>query len=112
MFMQQQFTSPEFKPSSGRITYTRWMGANYIVSGDVIGEREVSVRRYHGVMVTEYLVKPDAGVTNLSKHVVNEGDVVELKPACPRCNGQQVIAIVGDQDTPCPECGFRDGVTF
>lgn len=81
MFTQsiaQNFQQPEFKPSSGHITYTRWMGHNYIVSGEVIGEREVTLRRYNAV-VTEYLVRPAIGFTNLSAHVVGESDVITIE---------------------------------
>lgn len=106
-----QNSTPEFQPSSGRITYNRWMGHNFEVRGQVIGEREVTVRRYRAV-VTEYLVKPDDGFTNLSKHVVNECDVVTLE-RCPRCNGVGHLAIHnGDDDVPCPVCGESDEVVF
>lgn len=107
----QQFTPPEFKPSSGRITYTRWMGHNFIVKGEIVGEREVTVRRYHAI-VTEYLVKPDDGFTNLSAHIVDESDVVVLSPVCLRCNGVGHIAIQCDNDIQCPVCGESDEVVF
>lgn len=103
----QQYTQPEFKPSSGHITYTRWMGANFIISGNVIGEREVTVRR-HNAIVTEYLVETDPKETNLSRHIVNEGDVIELKQ-CPACNGVGYLSIRnGDDDQRCPICGDTD----
>jgi hypothetical protein len=87
------------------------MGREFDVKGDVIGERQVTVQR-RGVIVTEYLVKPDVGFTNLSKHVVNEGDVIELK-VCPGCNGVGHIAIHnGDDDVSCPICGESDEVVF
>lgn len=72
-----QYTIPDFTPSSGRIEYRRWMGMNVIVKGEVIGEREVKVQRYN-VTVTEYLVRPDHGYTNLARHVVDESNVVTL----------------------------------
>ena len=103
MFDQQQFTPPEFKPSSGHIVYTRWMGAKFIVQGQVIGEREVKVRRYEAI-VTEYLVRPAQGVTNLSAHIVDESDVVELNPVCPDCGDHGYLSIHGDNDVPCNRC--------
>ncbi len=103
----QQYTQPEFQPSSGHIKYNRWMGHNFEVMGEVIGERKVTLRRYNAV-VTEYLVKPNEGFTNLSKHVVDEGDIIELKQ-CPACNGTGIISIRnGDDDQPCPICGDVD----
>lgn len=107
----QQYTLPEFRPSSGVITYTRWMGANFIISGKVVGEREVTVRR-HNAVVTEYLVETDPKETNLSRHVVNESDVIEIKPPCPDCHDAGIIALHGDNDTPCPRCGFSDELVF
>lgn len=115
MFMQNQFTPPEFQPSSGSITYARWMGSTYIVNGEIIGERQIPVRRYKGVYVTEYLVKPSAGVTNLSKHVVNEADVVKIdvQPICQTCNGVGYTSIRnGDDSIDCPACGESGEVTF
>lgn len=107
----QQYTQPEFKPSSGHIVYTRWMGANYIVSGEVIGEREVKIRRYNAT-VTEYLVKPAPGVTGLSRHIVDESAVVKIEK-CERCHDHGYLSIVGDSDVPCPVCNVSDDeVTF
>ena len=107
MLGHEQYAQPEFKPSSGRITYNRWMGHEFKVTGDVIGERQVTLRRYNAI-VTEYQVRPDAGYTNLSEHVVNEGDVIELKQ-CPACNGVGHIAIRnGCDDQPCPLCSEAD----
>lgn len=103
----QQYTLPEFRPSSGHIVYTRWMGANYIISGKLIGEREVAVRR-HNAVVTEYLVVTDPKETNISRHIVNESDVIEIKPPCPRCGDHGYLSIVGDCDTPCPCCNVSD----
>lgn len=112
MLGQQQNSTPDFRPSSGRIVYTRWMGANYIISGNVIGEREVVVRR-HNAVVTEYLVVTDPEVTNLSRHIVDESNVIEIKPPCPDCGGHGYLSIVGDQDTPCPVCNpVADEVAF
>lgn len=103
----QQYTQPEFKPSSGHIVYTRWMGANYIVSGEVIGEREIEVRR-HKAFITEYLVKPAVGVTNLSRHIVDESNVVKIEK-CQRCHDQGYLSIRnGCDDQPCPICGETD----
>jgi hypothetical protein len=79
------------------------MGHQYIVSGEVIGEREVKIRRYNTV-VTEYLVRPADGVTNLSKHIVDKSDVVKIEP-CPRCNGTGILSVKnGDDDQQCPAC--------
>lgn len=104
---QLQYTQPEFRPSSGHITYTRWMGHQYIVTGEIIGEREVKVRRYNAT-VTEYLVKPAPGVTSLSKHIVDESDVVKIESVCPRCGGSGILSIRGDDDCACPVCGVVD----
>lgn len=102
----------DFQPSSGHITYNRWMGHNFEVKGEVIGERKVTVRR-HNAVVTEYLVRPAAGVTNLSRHIVDESNVVKLEPVCQRCNGIGFIGIrKGDDDQQCPVCGDSGEVTF
>lgn len=75
------------------------------MNGEIIGERQIEVRRYKGVFVTEYLVKPRAGVTNLSRHVVNEADVVQIAEPCPACNGIGHLSIRnGCDDQPCPLC--------
>lgn len=99
----QQYTPPEFRPSSGQIIYTRWMGQQYIISGKLIGEREVAVRR-HNAVVTEYLVVTDPKETNLSRHIVNESDVIEIKPTCPDCGDVGYISIRGDEAVNCPTC--------
>ena len=106
MFTNQNST-PDFRPSSGQIIYTRWMGQQYIISGKLIGEREVEVKR-HNAIVTEYLVITDPKETNLSRHIVNESDVIEIKPPCPDCNDHGFLSIRGDQDVPCKRCGFVD----
>lgn len=61
------------------IEYTRWMGRNFILSGEIIEEREVQLKRYPGVVVIEYRVKTDMSKTNLSYHWVNEQDVLDIK---------------------------------
>lgn len=62
-----------------RIEYTRWMGRNFILSGEVVEEREVQLKRWPGVVVTEYKVRPDKDQTNLSFHWVNEIDVLAIQ---------------------------------
>jgi len=101
-----RFVSPSSLPPVRRITYTRWQGSNRILKGTIKEEREVAVKRWPGVVVTEYRVKPDAGQTNLSEHWVNESDVIEIieKPICARCNDVGYISLRGDDDCACPVC--------
>lgn len=98
-------------PCVRRITFMRWQGANYILTGEIIGEQQVALKRWPGVVVTEYRVKPDKDQTNLTALWVDESDVlgiVENEP-CPRCQDRGHIAVVdGDNDVPCEVCGFVD----
>ena len=61
------------------IEYTRWMGRAFILTGEIIEEREVQLKRYPGITVIEYRVKTDKTQTNLSEHWVNEMDVLDIK---------------------------------
>lgn len=88
----------------------QYMRCGRLITGKLLGTHWYQVQRYSAV-VCEYIIEPDRKNSNLSFHVVSEEDVVwakQVKPVCPRCNGMRIIAIRGDEDTPCPDCGFAD----
>lgn len=100
-----------------RITYTRYMGRNFILTGVIEEERQVEVKRWPGIVVTEYRVRVTKrqGQVCFSEHWVNESDVLtisEVAPACPRCNDTSILSIRGDETTDCPCSLVEMEVTF
>lgn len=123
MFMHTQnstkFVSTSTPPPVRRITYTRYMGRAFILSGVIMEERQVEVKRWPGIVVTEYRVKPSNTASNLTVHWVNEADVLaisEVQPVgkCPACGDSGYLGIRnGDNDQPCPICNpVEMDVTF
>ena len=112
MFMQSQCTDSivllSTPPQPIVNTIMKYRRCGRLITGKLLGTHWYQVERYNAV-VCEYIVEPSAGQTNLSFHVVAEDDIVwSIKPVCPRCNGERIIGIVGDNAIDCPECGFID----
>lgn len=112
MLVHNQFTT-KFIPASTvaairRITYTRYMGRTFILTGVILEERQVEVKRWPGIVVTEYRVRnvKTKGVHCFSEHWVNEADVLSISEVkrCPRCDNHGYIAIYGDDAIQCPIC--------
>ena len=106
-------TIPDEPRPGEHITYAR---DGRLFSGIVWGTITTEVKR-HKIdgkypVVVEYIVEADAGQAQPWTFVtVYEGDVVwtkPVKPVCPRCSGERIIGIVGDNAIDCPECGFVD----
>jgi hypothetical protein len=119
MLQQRQFTAGYQVPSSpapsvgDRVSYKRWMGSTYVLRGRVQQVSTFTPRRYPGVTVYEYVITPEDGRSNLTTHVVDEGDIVDVLPVCPACGDHGYLSIVGDLDTPCPICNpIEMEVTF
>ena len=95
-----------------RVTYTRYMGRTFILTGIILEERQVEVKRWPGIVVTEYRVRnlKTKGVHCFSEHWVNESDVLNISDVtrCPRCDNHGFIAIYGDDSIECPVCNPVD----
>ena len=75
-----QFTpslpSPSIDKVGTPVSYTRWNGSrNVILKGKVMAVHTFIPRRAIEP-VCEYFIIPDCGTSNLSFHVVDEGDIV------------------------------------
>ncbi len=115
--IQLQDVPAEPRPGQ-RIQYTRY---GRILTGVVFGTITYKATRYmvdgEYPTVIEYIVEVDKGQGQPWKfNIVHESDVVwngkHNGDVCPRCGGYGHLAIVGDDDTPCPECGMDGEVTF
>lgn len=112
-----RFIGTSTPPAVRRITYTRYMGRTFILTGIIQEERQVEVKRWPGIVVTEYRVRnlKTKGVHCFSEHWVNESDVLSITEvkSCPRCNDRQFIAIYGDDAIECPVCNQTEmEITF
>lgn len=92
------FQAPPQPVVNDRLVYKR---GGRVLTGKLIGTSWYQVQRFDAI-VCNYFIEPEAGVTNLTVHIVEEEDVLwEKSPVCPDCGDHGYTRIVGDDDTPC-----------